>query len=88
MALFSERRVKCAHNPVDRADIVREGIYRQLSCCGDENHAYGRMTLGVFPPDPKFRGYHAHQGRREVYVVIFAQACTQLRARACQGGQK
>ena len=39
------------------------GIYRQLSCCGDENHAYGRMTLGVFPPDPKFRGYHAHQGR-------------------------
>ena len=35
-------------------------IYRQLSCWGDENHAYGRMTLGVFPPDPKFRGYPAH----------------------------
>jgi hypothetical protein len=30
MALFSECRLKCAQNLVDRADIVREAICRQL----------------------------------------------------------
>ena len=29
MALFLECRVRCAQNPLDRADIVREAIYRQ-----------------------------------------------------------
>jgi hypothetical protein len=29
MALFSECRLKCAQNLVDRADIVREGIYHE-----------------------------------------------------------
>src|SRR5215470_12117314 len=29
MALFSERRLMCAQNTLDIADIVREGIYRQ-----------------------------------------------------------
>src|SRR5579864_277117 len=31
MALFSECRLKCAQNMLDIADIVREGIYRQLA---------------------------------------------------------
>ena len=31
MALFSECRLKCAQNLVDRADIVREAIYRKLT---------------------------------------------------------
>ena len=40
-------------------------IYRQLSCCGDENRAYRYWANDArrFPPDPKFRGYHAHRRR-------------------------
>jgi hypothetical protein len=31
MALFSERRLKCAQNILDIADFVREGIYHKSS---------------------------------------------------------
>lgn len=58
---FTWRQLKLRR--ADKLSLSDMPIYRQLSCCGDENHAYGRMTLGVFPPDPKFRGYYAHQGR-------------------------
>ena len=31
MALFFECRLKCAQNVLDIADLVREGIFRQLA---------------------------------------------------------
>src|SRR6185437_2104286 len=38
MALFPECRLTCAQNMLDSADIVREGIYRQLTPSSDLLH--------------------------------------------------
>jgi hypothetical protein len=51
--------------PIKQLRMSGMGIYRQLSCVAMriERTDTGRITLGVFLPDPKFGGYHANQGR-------------------------
>src|SRR6185437_4155760 len=47
MALFPECRLTCAQNMLDSADIVREGIYRQMNV---------KMGRPHRQDDPSFRG--------------------------------
>src|SRR5690242_1358606 len=50
MALFSECRLKCAQNPIDRADKVREAIYQQ-SASQMTHQASSGSTGRIFPSE-------------------------------------
>src|SRR6185437_3295614 len=77
MALFSECRVKCAHNSVDRADIVRDGDFAASKEGGDlfDLPFHRTLTRYYTPCHAAFCSSLAASFRFSAYALIAGPNC-------------